>query len=95
MPLRELMLDFHALPAPLPMRRASVSREQWRAAAVAVAAAGGRLVALWGSDRRWAGAGFAACAAYALADGLAWLDLALDREAPSAPDLGDVFPCAV
>jgi Ni,Fe-hydrogenase III large subunit/Ni,Fe-hydrogenase III component G len=95
MPLRELMLDFHALPAPLPMRRASVSREQWRAAAVAVAAAGGRLVALWGSDRRWAGAGFAACAAYALADGLAWLDLALDREAPSAPDLGDAFPCAV
>ena len=95
MPLRDLIPDFQALPAPLPMRRASVSREQWRAAALAVAAAGGRLVALWGSDRRWAGAGFAACAAYALVDGLAWLDLALDREAPSAPDIGAVFPCAV
>jgi len=77
------------------MRRATVSRTQWREAAHAIAAAGGRLVALWGADRRWAGAGFAACAAYALRDGLAWLDLALDSDAPSAPDIGAAFPCAV
>lgn len=95
MPLRDMALEFEALAAPLPMRRATVSREQWREAARSVAAAGGRLVALWGSDRRWAGAGFAACAAYALRDGLAWLDLALDGDAPSAPDIGAVFPCAV
>ncbi len=95
MPLRDLNLRFEPLSAALPMRRASVPREQWRASAHAVAAAGGRLVALWGSDRRWAGAGFAACAAYALRDGLAWLDLALEREAPSVPDIGPVFPCAV
>ncbi len=95
MPLRDLDLKFEALQAPLPMRRATVSRMQWREAAHAIAAAGGRLVALWGTDRRWAGAGFAACAAYALRDGLAWLDLALDREAPSLPDIGAVFPCAV
>ncbi|HEY0878744.1 MAG TPA: NADH-quinone oxidoreductase subunit C [Zeimonas sp.] len=95
MPLRSLELDFAPLAAPLPMRRARVSREQWQAAARAVAYADGRLVALWGSDRRKADAGYAACAAYALHDGLVWLDLALDRESPSAPDLGVVFPCAV
>ena len=64
------------------------------AAARAVRDAGGRLVALWGSDRRATGAGFAVGAAYALLDGLAWLDLALAAEAPACPDLAAVFPAA-
>src|SRR5512146_626042 len=87
-----LDLDFAPLPAPLPIWRAAVSAEQWRAAARAVRESGGRLVALWGSDRR--PTGFAACAAYALLDGLAWLDLALPADDPRCPDLAAVFPAA-
>ena len=66
----------------------SVDADAWQVAARAVAAAGGRLVSLWGADRRWREAGgFAVCAAYALADGLAWLELPLDADAPAYPDL--------
>jgi Ni,Fe-hydrogenase III large subunit/Ni,Fe-hydrogenase III component G len=91
-----LELGFDRLPAPLPIWRASVDADAWQVAARAVAAAGGRLVALWGADRAWRETGgFAFCAAYALADGLAWLDLALDADAPAYPDLSAQFPCAV
>lgn len=103
MPLSGLGLEFESLAAPLPMMRAHVTRDDWQRAARAVADAGGRLVALWGVDRRAVeGAGkvgdrrsdFAACVAYALPEGLAWLDLALDRDAPTCPDLGTIFPAA-
>src|SRR6187455_309856 len=91
-----LELEFDRLPAPLPIWRASVDADAWQVAARAVAAAGGRLVALWGADRgRREAGGFAVCAAYALADGLAWLDLQLDANAPAYPDLSAQFPCAV
>ena len=39
--------------------------------------------------------GFSVCAAYALADGLVWLDLPLPADAPAYPDLAPFFPCAV
>ena len=110
MKLPGLDLSFEQWPAPLPIRRAQVTRDDWSRAAQAVAGAGGRLVALWGSDRhggdhrgsngqggdraRDAGGGFAVCAAYALRDGLAWIDLALDGESPDYPDLGAIFPAA-
>jgi Ni,Fe-hydrogenase III large subunit/Ni,Fe-hydrogenase III component G len=90
-----LELEFDRLPAPLPIWRASVDADAWQVAARAAAAAGGRLVALWGTDRGWReSGGFAVCAAYALADGLAWLDLPLDADAPAYPDLSAQFPCA-
>jgi len=90
-----LELDFERIAAPLPIWRARVDAEQWQAAAVAVAASQGRLVALWGADRSWTDAGgFAICAAYGLVEGLVWLDLALPGEAPAYPDLAPQFPCA-
>jgi len=118
MKLAGLELAFDRLDAPLPIWRARVAPTDWQPAALAVAAAGGRLVALWGSDRRAAArsgsgmagdpggaavdvggvaanGGFAVCAAYAVRDGLAWLDLALDAETPAFVDLGEVFPAAV
>src|SRR5690606_6660087 len=98
MKLPGLDLAFDTLPAPLPIARARATRDEWSAAAQSIAAAGGRLVALWGSDRRWrnAGAGdrtdaFAVCAAYALRDGLAWIELGLDDASPGYPDLAGVF----
>ncbi len=91
----DLGLSSTQLPAPLPIRHCSVTADQWRAAAPAVARSGGRLVALWGGDRRVNEAGgFAVSAAYALHDGLVWLDLALPPGALTYPDLAAVFPGA-
>ena len=65
----------------------------WQVAARAVAAAtGARLVALWGADRRGRRGGFAVCAAYALAEGLVWLDLPLRRRRRGVSRLSPQFP---
>ncbi|HEY2928368.1 NADH-quinone oxidoreductase subunit C [Piscinibacter sp.] len=91
-----LGFELQRLPAPLPMGHAVVDAPRWRAAAQATKSAGGRLVALWGSDRRAGGAGtLVVSAAYALFDGLAWLELALPDAQARYPDLTAVFPCAV
>ncbi len=68
----------------------------WLAAARAVAAAGGRLVSLWGADRRGSpDGGFAVCAAYALPDGLVWLDLRAGRRRRRVtPTWPRIFPVA-
>lgn len=94
MKLAGLEPAFDRLDAPLPLWRACVAPADWQPAALAVAAAGGRLVALWGSDRQPAG-GLAVCAAYAVREGLAWLDLALEAGSPAFADLGGIFPAAV
>ncbi|HWK82142.1 MAG TPA: NADH-quinone oxidoreductase subunit C [Caldimonas sp.] len=91
-----LTLDLERLPAPLPIWRGSVDADAWQVAARAVTTMGGRLVALWGADRgTQEPGGLAVCAAYALADGLVWLDLALPADSPIYPDLSTPFPCAI
>ncbi len=103
-----LDLALSRLPAPLPIWHACVSAAQWRTAAQAVAAAKGRFVALWGAPKADSDAGSGPngsanggangatiiCAAYALAEGLVWLELALDAQAPSYPDVAAEFPAA-
>jgi Ni,Fe-hydrogenase III component G len=91
----ELNLQLERLPAPLPLWRAEVDAVQWLVAARTVAQAGGRLVSLWGCDRS-DGAGFALAvsAAYALKDGLVWLDHALNEGQEVYPDLTEFFPFA-
>jgi Ni,Fe-hydrogenase III large subunit len=86
MQLPPLELDFAPLGAPVPIARATVDAAQWSQAARAVREAGGRLVSMWGSER-------AVCAAYAVAEGLAWLSLALPRGG-TYPDLAPTFPFA-
>jgi Ni,Fe-hydrogenase III large subunit/Ni,Fe-hydrogenase III component G len=73
---------------------AHVDATQWSAAAREVSEAGGRLAALWGADRRAAGDGFAAYAAYATPEGLAVLRLDVPDANPAYPDLAGVFPAA-
>jgi len=85
---------FRRLDAPLPIHRADVDAEQWAALALAVAEAKGRLVSLWGGDRRAAGDGFAVSAAYAVPDGLLWAELGLDDARPAYPDVARYFPVA-
>ncbi|MCL4744894.1 MAG: NADH-quinone oxidoreductase subunit C, partial [Burkholderiaceae bacterium] len=52
----------------------------------------GRLVSVWASERA---GGFAVHAAYAIEQGLLWLELELGGQEPSYPDLSTFFPPAV
>ncbi len=94
-PLSALGLNLQRLPTPLPIWHGPVDRGQWSAAAQAVDESGGRLVAMWGVDRCNAGGGTLACAAFAVLEGLVWLELPLGAGTPSFPDLSHVFACAV
>jgi Ni,Fe-hydrogenase III large subunit/Ni,Fe-hydrogenase III component G len=95
MTIAGLKLELQRLPAPLPLWRAEVDAIQWLVAARTVAQSGGRLVALWGSDRsRGAETKLVVCAAYAVKDGLAWLDLRLPDGQTEYPDLAGIFPFA-
>jgi Ni,Fe-hydrogenase III large subunit/Ni,Fe-hydrogenase III component G len=96
MKIAPFAFEFEALPAPVPMGRATVDELHWLAAAAANARAGGRLVALWGSDRRDAAEGaLVVSAAYALRDGLAWVELPLQHPVLRYPDLSHLFPAAL
>jgi Ni,Fe-hydrogenase III large subunit len=85
------------LAAPLPIRHAEIrDAARWQALAAELAAADARLVSLWGrcdDDGDTAAGGACISAAYALADGLLWLDLALG-ESTHYPDIARHFPCA-
>jgi Ni,Fe-hydrogenase III large subunit/Ni,Fe-hydrogenase III component G len=83
-----------SLPGAIPARHALVDETQWRDTARAIHAQGGRLVALWGSDERARGGGFAMHCALDGADGLHWLTLPLDARQPEYPDLASTFPAA-
>lgn len=90
----ELGPDLRRLPAPLPAWHGRVGRDAWSAVARGIADAGGRLVSVWGVDRSASGDAMAACAAYAVSEGLVWLELKLDDAAQGFPDLAVAFPCA-
>lgn len=82
-----LNLELQCLSAPVPIWHAQVTADEWRAAALAVRDAGGRLLALWGTQD-------AACVAYVTLEGLSWLELPLDSEQASYPDLVPLFAAA-
>ena len=88
-------LDGERLPAPLPIWRATVRSEAWQVLARALSENGGRLLTLWASDRtHGASGGLVISAAYAVPEGLLWLDLPLAERAATYPDLVPFFPCA-
>ncbi|MGB0128033.1 MAG: NADH-quinone oxidoreductase subunit C [Rhodocyclaceae bacterium] len=90
-----LDLDLERLPAPLSMGRRRVGAAQWSSIAIAVAQTGGRLVSLWGRfGLRGDEDGCIVSAAYALPEGLVWIDLALAGGNTGYPDISGVFPCA-
>jgi Ni,Fe-hydrogenase III large subunit/Ni,Fe-hydrogenase III component G len=84
---------FERLPGAMPAWAGRVDAARWSDIAAEVARDGGRLVALWGTDRRRQGEGFVASAAYATAGGLAWVRLPL-RDGESYPDLALRFAAA-
>src|SRR4051812_4090900 len=93
MKIPEIFADVARLPGALPIWHGVIDAAGWQATAAAVAQAGGRLVAVWGSGgddpARPRG-----CAAYALTRGLVWLELPLAADDPEYPDLAPTFPAA-
>jgi Ni,Fe-hydrogenase III large subunit/Ni,Fe-hydrogenase III component G len=88
-------LQFRSMAGAMSMRIATANEAQWTSIAKALADAGDRLVALWGSDRRDAGEGFVVYAAYAAQDGLAVVRLPVSSEPPEYPALSTRYPSAV
>src|SRR5690349_6986470 len=87
-------LEFNVLPGVLDAVRATADEAGLLGFCRIVKASGGRFVALWGSDERDRGHGFALHVAFGLADGLALVTLPLPAEQPDYPDLAEIFPAA-
>jgi Ni,Fe-hydrogenase III large subunit/Ni,Fe-hydrogenase III component G len=88
-------IAFEALDGATGVRHAHVDARQWRALCEQVAASGGRLVALWGSDRTRTAGGLAAHAALATSSTQAECAVITLLCADAAyPDISDVFPAA-
>ena len=105
MPLAGLTLDLERLHAPVPIWHGRIARDDWQEAAIAVRRAGGRLISIWGSNRAGERPGddlrsaatdhVAICAAYAVSEGLIWLELPLSGRPPTYPDLSAIFPAGL
>ncbi len=91
MKLDRLHVEFERLPSAANACCAEVNAIDWVIACREVRDQGGRLVALWGSER---GAGLAAHVALATAGGLAILSLPVAKERPVYPGIETVFPAA-
>lgn len=72
----------------------AVDGDELKDFAAATQLAGGRLAALWGSDRRHEGKGFQLDCVFGLDRGHAWLSLDLPADDPVYPDLAGRFPAA-
>ena len=86
-----LPLQLSVLPGAVPVWRADAPAAALPDLCQMIADQGGRLAALWGSDERDRGAGYALQLALAKPEGLLWLRCALPAEAPRYPDLAPIF----
>jgi Ni,Fe-hydrogenase III large subunit/Ni,Fe-hydrogenase III component G len=89
-----LGLELAPVRSAAPAWYARVGASSLRETCIATAARDARLVALWGSDERDRGRGFALDLTLAADGALLWLSVPLPADAPAYPDLSDVFPCA-
>lgn len=86
--------DWHLDPLGKHIWRGRMEAGQLLALAREVREEGGQLIALWGSDDRQLGRGFAVHAALLTSAGLAWVSCTLPAGAPFYPDLAHIFPQA-
>src|SRR5512135_1995162 len=82
------------LPGAAPVWHGTADAAQLRACCEAVKNRGGRLLALWGTDERHLGRGFALHVTLTIQPGLVCLSLPLDATRPAYPDISDLFPAA-
>ena len=86
-------LAFKSLPGAAPICVAEVGPQDWTRVARMIRAEGGRLIAIWGSDRRPLEECYTVSAAYAAAEGLLWLRMKVSEQ-EGYPDLSALFPSA-
>lgn len=95
MQIADFTFEPERLATPLPIWRSTCPASDWQEVAHAVVASGGRLVSLWGSDRHVGNAGgYVISAAYATTEGLLCLELLLDQQGATYPDISASFPYA-
>lgn len=92
MRIEDFDIALFPLPGAAPVWHGEVEAAAWRQVCQQVHHKGGRLVALWGSDRRELGRGFAVHAALVIRSGLVWLTLSAEHE--TYPGIDDIFPAA-
>lgn len=88
-------IDLTPMPGALRARRGELAPAQLPDLCRAVAAGGGRLIALWGSDERARGRGFTLSVVLQDDAGLILAELPLSADDPQHPDVGDIFPAAI
>jgi Ni,Fe-hydrogenase III large subunit/Ni,Fe-hydrogenase III component G len=86
-----LPLQLTELPGAVPAWRAEAPAVQLPDLCQAVKDRGGRLAALWGTDERDRGEGYALHLALAKPEGMLWLKSALPADRPRYPDLSPIF----
>src|SRR4051794_15940810 len=91
MSLENYNLQFARIAGAVPAFNAQVNAIEWIATCRQVRQEGGRLVALWGSERS---DGFAVHAALATSGGLALVTMPLPGERPAYPGIEEIFPVA-
>ena len=93
MEISDLELDLSPMPTQFALSRGQVTSEEWTSSALAIAQSHGRLVSMWGSERRRGH--FVVSVVYDIDDGnLLWLDLPLPKGVIQYPDLSSLFPAA-
>ncbi len=86
-----LPMQLTELPGAVPAWRAEAAAEALPDLCQAVKDQGGRLAALWGTDERDRGRGYALHLALAKPEGMLWLRCALPEGEPRYPDLSTIF----
>ena len=91
MAFTSLRLELNELPGAVPAWQAHAAATDLLDVCQAVKDQGGRLAALWGTDERDRGQGYALHLALAKPEGMLWLRAALPAEQPRYPDLAPIF----
>jgi len=94
MPITHPNLHLTKLPGAIPAWSGEIRHGDLQAICQRVRDGGGRLVALWGSDEREAGNGYALHIALVIEKGLINLSLRLPVAQPGYPDISGIFPAA-
>ena len=92
MRVEDFDIEFEPVPGALAAWQVQVDDAGWRLLCGQVRQRGGRLLALWASDRRPGGSGFAMHAALVIRSGLVCLTLPLQNDAYAS--IADIFPVA-
>jgi len=94
MPIKHPNLHLERMNGAIPAWRGRITGDDLHPICQNVCDGGGRLVALWGSDERAQGHGFALHVVLVNENGLVCLSVPLPAERPSYPDISRIFPAA-